>query len=316
MPKRGIPAWMLTTAEPAPKRPKPNPVREIPDDMDTEFREDSGRNDVTLTAYPMGVDWVAICEGPPSPRSEDEEDRLAHPLSKERRQMHPALTPPNGFLQQVFIGPQPQEITWNETYRLTGSLPTLAEYAKWFKQEFGPATQYYPGFMLRRYEYLKYSKTDMDSMVTAHENYNGSKMATAPCRSVTTPLCLECRMMGVSFAADPSDITNFGKPYGPVNEAVTQHNLKQAVIKLNDWLCNQMVLISVTYDVRTESHQVLKFSIRRGQKLKKLMEAWTKITQPKGQVKWFWCDQEVVPDKSCWDLGIHVQSDASFIIID
>ena len=74
MPKRLLPDWM--NSSPAPKRLKPNPskdiVREIPDDMDAEFREESGRNNVELSAYAGGIDGIHIYEGPPTPPNDEE----------------------------------------------------------------------------------------------------------------------------------------------------------------------------------------------------------------------------------------------------
>jgi hypothetical protein len=81
-------------------------------------------------------------------------------------------------------------------------------------------------------------------------------------------------------------------------------------------LMEQMVDILVDYDDPADSGQGFTFSIRRGQPLQELMDEWARITKHTGNITWHWDGQRVLPSNSCWDLGIHVQPDARFYVLD
>ena len=111
MPKRKerpLPDWM--DPSPAPKRPKPNPIREIPDNMDDVFREEEVRNSAVGSAYPEGMEHIDIYPGPPTPPNE-------------HKQYDPAPSPTKLMMTQSLIGPQPQEFEWHEEFMKHGTYP-------------------------------------------------------------------------------------------------------------------------------------------------------------------------------------------------
>ena len=80
-------------------------------------------------------------------------------------------------------------------------------------------------------------------------------------------------------------------------------------------LMEQMVDILVDDDDLAHSGPWFTLSVKRGQPLKELMDEWARITKPTVKVTWHWEGQRILPSKSCWDLGIHVQPDARFYVM-
>jgi hypothetical protein len=246
MPKgkdRQLPVWMKSS--PAPKRLKPKHiVREIPDHMDVEFREESGRNNVVLTAYPWGIDRIHIYPGPPTPPNEGSATPPNDwPRSKEPGQLHLPHTPKKFFLDQSLIGPQPQEFKWHEDFVKKGIYPDPFEFEEWIQKTFGPAAT--KEWINQRYRLFQ---EDIYAVAKAHKEFDKGGMWTPEYPETPgTPNLLNCQALGILYGPEPKwygtdrhydSKWNQDKPYGPALADVTRYNLEEVRDELEKWLQN------------------------------------------------------------------------------
>lgn len=236
--KRLLPDWM--NPSPAPKRPKPNPVREIPDNMDAAFREEDARNSAVGSAYAGvqgGMDRIHIYPGPPTPPNE-------------HKQYDPASTPIGCLMTQSLIGPQPQEFEWHEEFMKHGTYPHPYDFEEWIQKTFGPAAATSDNPAMKKWIDIRYTlfQEDIYAVEKAHKEFDEGEMWTPPYpRTPGTPNLRNCQALGISYGPEPDwygtdrhydSKWNQDKPYGPALADVTRYNLEEVRDKLEKWLQN------------------------------------------------------------------------------